>query len=183
MNKILFFGLLLLNISNIFAGKELKVATAQQEKTLWCWAAACEIVLYAYGKNTDQYDVADWAVNGQNTTNDMHGTSKAVDSVIFHFASIGSNYDLSSLYEKYLIDQIDAGRPIMAGITFNGQIGHVVVIRGYSGSGGSNVGDVIFNDPGTGTREVWSYAKFVGNEPSWLWNETLRLTTNPPNPL
>ncbi len=191
MKRLLLIGLFLANVSNSFAGKEFDIYPVIQDQTLWCWAACCEMVhdaykVYTYGSygSGDQYDVADWAVNGQNALNDIYGTSKSVDRVLWHFGSIGTDYDLSTLWENYITREIDDGRPILAGIDLGG-IGHVVVIKGYTGSGGFNVGNVIFNDPrpGTGRREL-PYDDFAGEDgTSWKWNETLRLTSNPREPI
>lgn len=189
MKRLLFISVFLSisTISNVFAGKEFDIYPVIQDQSLWCWAATCEMVLDAYDKeNTaDQYDVADWAVDGENQLNDISGTDKSVDQVLWEFGSIGTDYDLSTLWENYITDEIDDGRPIIAGIDLGG-IGHVVLIKGYTGSGGFDIGDVIFNDPhdAWGGRRLLSYDNFVGEDgTSWKWNETLRLTSDPREPI
>ncbi len=105
--------------------------------------------------------------------------------MLYWAGGISTRYDLSTLYQNYLTAEIDDGRPIIAGIRLSGNIGHVVVIRGYTGSGGYNVGNVIFNDPDPnlpGRREI-SYDDFVQNGTSWTWNETIRLITDPRTPI
>ena len=188
MKKILFLGLFLLNMANIFASKEFSITPAFQEKTLWCWAASCEMVLDAYGNSSDQYDIANWAVGNQNKMVDMYGDAKTVDRVLAVIGGIETLYNLAALTEwgiTYEIgDEDDNGVPIIAGIDIGG-VGHVVVIRGYTGSGGDDVGNVIFNDPNPyfGGRRVLPFDDFVDNGPSWRWNETLRMTTMPRIPI
>lgn len=57
------------------------------------------------------------------------------------------------------------------------------MIKGYTGSGGYSVDNVIYNDPEYGTREVDTYAQFVRTGNSWAWYETLRLFTDPREPI
>jgi hypothetical protein len=64
MKRLLFMSAVLLSISNVLAAKELLVKPAFQEYPKWCWAACCEMVLYAYGETEDQYDCAGYAVEG-----------------------------------------------------------------------------------------------------------------------
>ena len=98
-----------------------------------------------------------------------------------HFGGIIALYNDASLTEIGITDEIDDGVPIVAGIDFGG-VGHVVVIRGYTGSGGFDVGNVIYNDPNTGDREVYPFDSFV-ERTGWKWNETLRMATKPRTPI
>lgn len=150
------------------------------------------MVLDAYGETEDQYDCANQFVGGRQETVTMSGKVNSVDKVLA-WASAGSNtigtkYDQSTLYQQYLTAALDLRRPVIAGIILSNNAAHMVVITGYSGTGGSNAGDVIFKDPSnayypTGRRTL-SYSKFEGTVgSSWCWNETLRLTTAPRNPI
>ena len=65
MKRLLFISSILLCITNLFASIELDVKPAFQVYTHWCWAACCEMVLYAYGETEDQYDCANYAVDGR----------------------------------------------------------------------------------------------------------------------
>ncbi|MBD3314231.1 MAG: hypothetical protein GF344_00460 [Chitinivibrionales bacterium] len=180
-----FLSFFMFSTSHICA-LELDITPARQDSSFWCWAAACEMVLYAYGKAIDQYDCAAWAVSRENRTVWMTGANNAVDQVLIHFGGIYSKHDESTLYESYIIDEIDDGKPIIAGISFYNVIGHMVIIRGYTGSGGYDLGNVIYNNPGTGKREERPYDEFTGPddpEDEWYWHETLRLTTPPRDPI
>jgi hypothetical protein len=66
MRRHIIISSVFLSIASSFAGKELIIAPAFQDKTLWCWAASCEMVCDAYGETEDQYDCAGYAVGGRN---------------------------------------------------------------------------------------------------------------------
>lgn len=72
---ILLMFLMLLKV-NVIADKHLEIGPIQQDSSNWCWAACCEMISDAYQMTRygnygsfNQYDVADWAVNGNNSTN------------------------------------------------------------------------------------------------------------------
>jgi hypothetical protein len=177
-----------------FADKELNnIYPIGQDSTLWCWAACCEMIFDAYKitPGVDQYDVANWAVGGINEGNSPSGNSKSVDKVLLHFGSIGSNYTKKpdngqgNISKIELSTEIDVKHPIFTNVAIdegNGAYIHSVLIKGYTGSGGSDVIRVIYNNPANGgSRQEKSYAEFVSTGNSWAWYETLRLTTNPPS--
>lgn len=187
-------------VTYTFAGKEFDIAPIQQDQSLWCWAACCEMVFDAYKLETygfygyvDQYDIADWAVNGNNEENNLSGDINSVDEVLWHFGSISCNYTPNPSgsgqgnISKYdLSYEIDRGRPIIVAIVIDDGSDvylHDVLIKGYTGSGGYSVDNVIYNDPKYGTREVDTYAQFVRTGNSWAWYETLRLFTDPREPI
>jgi len=200
-NKNIGFLMLLLLAHIAFAGKEFDIDPIRQAKSLWCWAACCEMVFDAYKLEiyssygyVDQYDVANWAVNGNNEENNLSGDSISVDQVLWHFGSINSNYTAKPSgtgqgnISKYdLSYEIDGGRPIIVAVAVDEGSGaylHDVLIRGYTGPSGSSMENVIFNDPDNGgSRRVKSYAEFVRTGNSWAWHESLRLVTNPREPI
>ena len=60
-----FLGLFFVYVTHTFANKEFAIDPIQQDKSLWCWAACCEMVFDAYKLETygfygyvDQYDIA-----------------------------------------------------------------------------------------------------------------------------
>jgi hypothetical protein len=179
---------LLLLASFSFADKECdKISPVGQDSTLWCWAACCEMIFDAYKiqPTINQYDAANWAVGGRNEGNNLSGTDTSVDKVLMHFGSIGSSYTQKpsngqgNISKNDLSTEINYLRPIISnGNTYL----HDVLIKGYRGSGGSDVNTVIYNDPDNGgSRAEKSYADFVRTGNSWAWYETLRLTKNPPS--
>jgi hypothetical protein len=189
MKRLLFIIFFLLNVSNVFAGLEFLITPVFQEEPLWCWAASCEMVLDAYerGNTTDQYEIARWAVDGENTLADFHGTDKSVDRVLENYNSnIMPIWLDATLFEYNLTQEIVEGKPVLAGIGLgDNSIGHVVLIIGYTGSGGSDVGNVVFNDPDPAYpgRRVLSYDDFDQNGSAWQWNETIRMFLPPREPI
>lgn len=188
MKRLFFFSFIFLYITNIFAEKEFAILPVKQQNSLWCWAAACEMLFNAYKINIDQYDIALWAVSSENKTNDMYGNQKQCNKILEHFGNIYTSYNSMSLYETTLYHEITAGKPIIAGIGLSdNSIGHVVLIIGYSGPGYNDIGDVIINDPSTELREAWPYDLFVKLESkgkvAWQWNETLRMIDLPKEPI
>jgi hypothetical protein len=81
-----------------------------------------------------------------------------------------------------IVREINGGRPLLAGLTYMGGEAHMVVIRGYSGTSGSNIGNVIYNDPRDGVEHSLPYSDFILNN-DFYWDETLVLTTNPRIPI
>jgi len=189
MKKLLFICLFL---SSSVTGIELAINPVTQDSSNWCWAACCEMIHDAYKVEEygsygsgDQYDVAVWAVSGQNIMNSLCGTEKTVDRVLWHYGEIGTNPNSIPLLEEDLTREIYDGKPIIARITLDNNVGHAVLIKGYTGSGGFDVGNVIFNDPRPNRgHQVMPYDTFVGgNGTSWEWNATLRLTSLPRVPI
>jgi len=86
--------MLLLFAQAVFAEKEFEISPVGQDSSLWCWAACCEMIFDAYkvgveeGLHYDQYDIANWAVDGNNETNNLSGDNNSVDEVLWHFGSI-----------------------------------------------------------------------------------------------
>jgi hypothetical protein len=89
MKRLLFISSILLGITNLLASIELDVKPAFQVVPHWCWAASCEMVLYAYGETEDQYDCANYAVEGREEVVTMSGKINSVDKVLA-WASTGN---------------------------------------------------------------------------------------------
>lgn len=195
---VLGFSTLLLIISNSQAARELDISPYRQWGSNTCWAACSYMVLNAYqfsGIGSDEMIIRRWAfpTNGPDVTNHLFGTSVSVDKILINYGPIrsnptpfNSNTGNGKILEGELTDEIDGGRPILSGrlIADGSQTGrkHMLLVRGYTGSGGSSAGNIIYNDPATGQRSVESYDDFVSLE-NHLWIETLRLTTNPRTPI
>jgi len=162
-----------------------------------CWAACAIMVLRAYDRNntTSELEMRRWVFGtglpSTDLPNALSGDPKATDMVIRNFSSnpVIESYSINTgavpgcggegcISQSMLTSTIDDGRPMIAGVTTADSY-HAVVIRGYTGSGGSNVGRVIYNEPRfNGQRREMLYSDFVaGNE--WFWDETLMITSKP----
>jgi len=183
---------------NVLADKHLEIGPIQQDKTNWCWAACCEMISDAYKMTRygnygsfNQYEVATWAVNGNNSTNFLFGYPKSVDKVLEHFGPIFSNptpYNPATgggnLTKYDIALEINQGRPFIAGWERTDAPDHCVLVNGYTGSGiGSDVVKVKYLDPFYGDERSYTYAEFVQQGDFQKWKETLRFTTNPREPI
>lgn len=190
--------ILLLN-SSLHALLELNITPYRQWGNNTCWAACSYMVLNAYqasGIGTDEMNIRRFAFppNGPDVTNQLFGTAISVDEIIYYYGFINSNpTDFNpvtqggNISQNDLTSEIFVGRPIFCGrLIYDGTATgrkHMLVITGYTGSGGSNAGNVVYNDPATGSRSVQSYAEFVRRGNEYIWYQTLRLTTNPRVPI
>lgn len=196
-----FIGLfaILFIIVDTRAALELEIPPYRQWGKNTCWAACSYMVLKAYNANggldigNDEMKIRKWAFppDGPDVTNQLSGTSNSTDKVLENFGSIYSRLEEfnrstqgGNIKEFDLIWEIDHGRPILCGrlISDGSSTGrkHMLVIRGYTGSGGSTAGMVIYNDPASGARGKQFYGEFVRKGNDYIWYQTLRLTTNPP---
>jgi len=178
-------------VGDACAGLELVITPSQQQGNNTCWAACCEMILGAYGSTTAQSTIVNWAVGGQDVGNDLTGRPTAVDKVLLEYGDIEPNYTGPNLDGYGNISQSDLtyeidwphGRPIIACWVWPGGGEHALLITGYTGSGGSDAGRVVYNDPIDGMRHERSYAEFVRRGNEYAWRETLRLATDPPTPI
>jgi len=185
--------------SNVYAGRELVISPYRQWGSNTCWAACSYMILNAYrftGIGSDEMIIRKWAFppSGPDVTNQMSGTTVATDKVLEHFGPIYSTFTPfnsatggGNISQSDLTKEIDAGRPALSGRliadgTTTGRK-HMLLIIGYTGSGGSNAGSVIYNDPSTGQRTVQIYSEFVRLGNSYQWIESLRLTTPSRTPI
>ena len=191
--RIFMLGILLtLFTSNAYAARELVISPYRQWGTNTCWAACSKMVLDAYQFYKTETDIRIWAFppDGPDVTNQLSGTTKSTDKVLQNFGPIYSTFTPfnagtggGNISQSDLTLEIDRGRPILSGrlIADGSATGrkHMFLITGYTGTGGSTAGKVIYNDPASGTRKEQTYAEFVRTGNDYIWYETLRLTTNP----
>jgi hypothetical protein len=182
--------------SNAYSARELVISPYRQWGSNTCWAACSKMVLDAYQFSKTEMEIRKWAFppNGPDVTNQLSGTTKSTDKVFQNYGPIYSTFtpfNTSSrggnISQSDLTSEIDRGRPILSGrLIADGSptgSGHMFLITGYTGSGGSTAGKVIYNDPASGTRKEQTYAEFVRTGNGYIWFETLRLTTNPRFPI
>lgn len=169
---------------------EMAITPQQQSASNVCWAACCSMVLDAYGETTTQQAIMTWAVAGQNVGNEIAGGYTTCDEVLYHYAAISTNPTLANaqgygnLSAEDVVWELDDGRPIMAVWQWLDTYDkHMLLISGYTGSGSSSIGNIIYLDPLDGARHTRSYAEFVQLGVQYRWHETLRMYTNPRTPI
>ena len=114
----LLFPFLLLLSTNLLLARELNIPSKRQEKTNWCWAACCQMVLQYYGVSKEQTTLAEWVfVLAENTTVPLYNTvgNRGVNKVLNNFAGtqIGNQYFLNGTLSKNdIFTEIDNSRPI-----------------------------------------------------------------------
>ena len=186
-------------VQNIFSGLQLVISPYEQSGNHTCWAACSKMILDAYqiqdsyGASISEQEILNQAVDGADVKNYLFGYSYSVDMILAYWGSIQSNptspnsQGYGNLSQLNLTAEIDDGRPIISQWDYSdGSEDHDVLIIGYDGTGGSDAGKVIYNDPSLNNSEnpkYLSYATFVQTGTSRWWYATLRLTTNPDYPI
>jgi hypothetical protein len=193
------FALLLIP-AKVKAGRDLLIFEVGQAGQNTCWAACAIMVLRSYDRAniTSELQIRRWVFDSGGSTdsaNALAGGPKTTDMVLKHFSqNYIESYSINTgtvpgcggegcISQSMLTSTIDDGRPMIAGVTPVRELGvysyHAVVIRGYTGSGGSVVGDVIYNEPRyNGRRHMMPYSDFVAGD-DWFWDETLMITSKP----
>lgn len=159
------------------AAKTLAIAPIAQQSPVWCWAASAQMVFTYYGlpslSNGNNYQcgivAAYWGnaypacvfdctlcqagIGGMSDMQVLIDQYGIVARSIFGVPSrvLGSRIIFNALTMQQVTAEIDAGRPVVAGISPNGYrypniSQHVVVIVGYDTTNASNP-RVIVNDP------------------------------------
>lgn len=185
---------LILNIflsTSISFAKELPINSVKQDKSHWCWAASCEMVLQYYQVNKNQTDVANWAVGSQNTPLPLYNSTPklGVNQILENFALIqigGTFFCNYFLMNDEVSNEIKADRPVVV----LGQNGfgtnptyHILVIIGYDDNPYPD--EILFNDPYDGRSYSWPTTDFqhlddpYGN-PLWDWQESLKMLRSGP---
>jgi len=193
------FSTILLFVLNTHAALELVISPYRQWGSNTCWAACSYMVLNAYqcsNIGSDEMQIRRWAFppDGPDVTNQLFGTSVSVDAILINYGTIFSNptpFNPSTgggnISEGDITDEIDGNRPVFCGrlISDGSPTGrkHMLLIIGYTGSGGSDVNEVVYIDPANGQRLVDTYAQFVRLGNDYQWIESLRLITGPHYPI
>ncbi|MDR0308224.1 MAG: hypothetical protein LBI42_15525 [Chitinispirillales bacterium] len=176
------FMLLLIN-SNGSAAHYMRIPMIEQKGSNTCWTACIRMVLASFGTYVTEEDVHNIAFPGigwQNVKNELIGSFPSVERLLWEKWNIPVEPALGRYSQPLLTSYINLNLPIIAGLKGKGRSDHAVVITGYTGSGGLNVGDVRFNDPevtpSTPYGQVYDipYSQFVDNI-LFSWDQSLRM--------
>jgi predicted outer membrane repeat protein len=177
----------------------LEVPLTPQEQNNWCWAACTKAVLSYYQKPVEERQLAHFAClrNGWSTScdcwNDPGGSAcnQANGICTADYAgaiqNLLANWGLSSTCGQGTcsFDSLEARidtqhRPLIARLQKGQTIGHFVVIRGASESGGTQwVHCMNPWPPNVGEYTMTPYNSFV-NDGTWSWTHTLKVSRRYP---
>lgn len=116
----------------------LNVPQVYQKYDQWCWAGCSEAIFRFYGKNIDQYQIAQEGTKGLNIWNWLWGvTSNPYRKGILELLQMGglrTNGYNSALSLNQLQSEISGQRPFVVRWGWDNGGGHFVVCKGYEGS-------------------------------------------------
>ena len=190
------FMLLFINV-NINAQDTLSNFTRlEQVGDNTCWAACICMVMKYYGVERDEEEVVRFAFKREadaptpDSTRNLFETYEALRILL-----LGTEPRLvyDTLAPNLVTQIISDKRPVISGLQIHNKdttlFGHMVVIVGYTGRGGSDIGNVVFADPLNRTRFFdLPYSEFVNgviaansNDTIWnKWTESIYMLTRPP---
>lgn len=164
----------------------LNMTPQAQEKNLWCWAGASNIIANHYGADVSQNEFCNRAKGNTNltapcpnTTGDLYDIRRAWNSLGIY----GSNATYAPISFNQIKQEIDAGRPVMARIQWKSNgMGHFLVIEGYDEA----TQQIQWIDPwGSSKRvNVGKYSNFLNDE-RYRWTHTVTnigIYATPKNP-
>lgn len=168
-------------VSVVAQTRELPMKFHQQNTLVWCWAATIAMVV----EYTKQFDLEDCAVLSeydmqlggwglccmQDISCNRTGETWEMEDILEKIFKIQCSYRRSAIPYHEIVDEIDAQRPLIAGLRKLGG-GHVVVISGYQ-----YPSNVIVLDPLNG-REIIPYATLKANWRYGIWSDTFTFSTN-----
>lgn len=150
---------------------------SQQPYDNLCWAT-CASMVTSYFK--DDYvdrklDYAKfWFPSVLYPSFNQPGTDIQISASIFSDTGIVGKSTYSSLSFNDIMADIDAGKPIVAYIDWNGShIGHFLVIRGYRYQTSPYIREIEINDPWDGKVYTYDYDYFLTNIIS-SWTASIR---------
>jgi hypothetical protein len=162
------------------AEKQLPVTHHAQSQVIWCWAASSAMVLeYVLKRTVSDCDVAsalDQVTGGEGHCCAADGRLRS--ERCYHarntelVAGVLRSYGLSvtvihgPLGWDELKRSIDAGYPVIAGLYWGGETGHIVVITGYR-----EPGTVIVDDPAQSDTPHSEYLyRWLVGDPNLPWH-------------
>ena len=167
-----FLCIFLLLITPVSASAlKLSVTSTQQEKSNWCWAATAQcIAKYINGWAPSQTSIVTY-VKGSAVN---QGANASEEQLALKYCGLSSSYSSSSRTFSQVKADIDANRPINAGIQWTSGGGHSVVLHGYTGTAGTSSETVYYMDPWS-SNSRWvtcTYSYFKSNS-SFKWYRTI----------
>ena len=156
-----------------------------QETPLWCWAASGEMVMDFLGTDVSQCDEANKRFGRTDCCNNNRPEA-CVNTGWPEFDKYGFDFARTSgtpLTWGQLKDQIYCGRKPFAfswhWLDANGQPngGHMMVVSGYVGVGGTNY--VYYHNPlpvGAGSAEIKTYTDWVSGSGYSHWDDFYNVT-------
>ncbi|MCK5057457.1 MAG: C39 family peptidase [Candidatus Aminicenantes bacterium] len=186
------FFLIFFVISAAGFSQVLDVPECEQEQTMWCWAGTSQAVLYYYGSDIEQCDIAeytrvnaDWhdfgavyccldPTQGCNYANYIYGETGSIEMILYDLVdpAIETYGFYGTLSETEVADEIAGNRPFIIRVCCPGS-GHFIVIRGYVD------GVVYYMDPWFG--EGYGFGDYGSRVNGQRWKHTLVNTTSPSN--
>jgi hypothetical protein len=161
---VLAMGALLTTSSAWATSKKLPVTLRGQETSMWCWAAAGQMVMQYLGAvNVRQCDEANKEFGRTDCCNSpvpdacVHGGHTEWDKYNFDV-----DYANGALSFAGLKAEIDANRPVEFAWSWTGGGGHVMVVIGYDTANTT----VRINNPwppNVGAEEVLTYSRYVSD--------------------
>ena len=152
------------------ATRILSVPFVAQQTEVWCWAAVSEMIFRYYGTGTNQCSILS-AWTGINccqfpgycrTAAPLH----VIQETLYSLGGLGSYVHHGALSFHQIVQEIDAGRPMI--VSYSGSfVGHVVVLYGYN-----DAGEVYIHDPFYGTF-VEPYANTFVYNGQLFWSTTI----------
>ena len=160
-------------------GAVLGVPQYNQEKDQWCWNASSQMVLAFKGHSYSQTAIASWAVGGQNIPNYLYGSTDSsmhgCDEILSHFGSISSTGSASAMSLSNLEAEMNASRPVLVRWGWASGGGHILVVRGTSGS------SVYINDPWPDNGQSVNTYSWLCSAEGHTWTHTLKLNSSGDN--
>lgn len=157
--------------------KLLSVPRYMQEQSLWCWAAATEMIADYFGANTTQSDIVKY-VKGS-VVNEMGNVTDMQNALSKYQINSAPNNSIISF--QSLVNFIESnpsvtppGKPMAASVSLKPQgTGHMHVIYGYYQNTDTSEQNVYYVNPATGTGKISDYTEYKNND-DFTWTNTLQ---------
>lgn len=148
-----------------------------QERTNWCWAAASQSMLDAYGVTVSQTNIASFGTPGSaDISNWLTGETfnphrRGIDRILSNFGQLQNAYVASSISMSECRTEVNSARPFVIAYQWGGGGGHAFI--GTHCDPLSNTLTVM--DPAFGMRVV-NFSQFTSAPNGDRWTETLKVS-------
>ncbi len=166
---ILLFSIINTSVSAVTTSEAIPIPKVKQSKTYWCWAASSVSILKYYGKSVTQ---SAFVTKVFGSSVNQPATDSQALSGMKKYGLTGTLVANSITYSM-IMSQIRAGKPIYAGWSQSGGMGHAIVIDGFDGLSAST-GYVEYMDPNDGKCHTKSFYEFKGGSGyTHIWDGTI----------